>query len=74
MGEKCRFYVDIIAQHPEVTGSCFLLVIKIPGEKKSIKGIVDCGLFKERRYEDLNQIVVQIFIVLKILLSLCLKL
>ena len=55
MGEKCRFYVDIIAQHPEVTGSCFLLVIRIPGEKKAIKGIVDCGLFQERRYEDLNQ-------------------
>lgn len=55
MGEKCRFYIDIIAQHPEVTGSCFLLVIKIPGEKKPIKGIVDCGLFQERRYEELNQ-------------------
>lgn len=55
MGEKCRFYVDLIAQHSEVTGSCFLLVIKIPGEKQSIKGIVDCGLFQERKYEELNQ-------------------
>lgn len=55
MGEKCRFYVDIIAQHPEVTGSCFLLVIKDPAEKKTIKGIIDCGLFQERRYEHLNQ-------------------
>lgn len=55
MSEKCRFYVDLIAQHSEVTGSCFLLVIKIPGEKQAIKGIVDCGLFQERKYEELNQ-------------------
>lgn len=55
MGEKCRFHVDVIAQHSEVTGSCFLLVIRVPGERMPIKGIIDCGLFQEKGYEELNQ-------------------
>ncbi len=55
MGERCRFYVDVIAQHSEVTGSLFLLVIRLPGDKNVIKGVIDCGIFQERKYEELNQ-------------------
>lgn len=55
MGERCRFYVDVIAQHSEVTGSLLLLVIRLPGDKNVIKGVIDCGIFQERKYEELNQ-------------------
>ena len=30
MGKKCRFYVDIMAMHEEVTGSCNLAIVKFP--------------------------------------------
>lgn len=53
MGKKCQFYVDIMAMHPEVTGSCNLVIIKFPdGTTKRIA--VDCGLFQEREYSRLN--------------------
>lgn len=55
MGEKCRLYVDLIVQHSEVTGSCFLMVVKVPGNKQNIKVVVDCGLFQEKKYEELNE-------------------
>lgn len=55
MGEKARLYVDIIAQHDSVTGSCFLLVVKSPNGKQAFKGIVDCGMFQERETEERNQ-------------------
>ena len=54
MGSKERFYVDIMALHPEVTGSCILLIVNYPdGEKKRF--IVDCGLFQESEYAKYNE-------------------
>ena len=53
MGERNRFYVDITAMHNEVTGSCILAITKLPNEQ-TIRFVVDCGLFQEREYEELN--------------------
>ncbi|MBE5822103.1 MAG: MBL fold metallo-hydrolase [Clostridiales bacterium] len=55
MGSKNRFYVDIMAMHEEVTGSCNLVVIKFPNGN-TIRFVVDCGLFQERKYSELNEI------------------
>ncbi len=52
-----HFYVDISANHPEVTGSCILCVVHYVdeyNEKKTIKFAVDCGLFQEEKYKKLN--------------------
>ena len=54
MGSKERFYCDIMNIHPEVTGSCHLLVIKYPNGETT-KFVVDCGLFQEAEYEELNR-------------------
>ena len=54
MGSKERFYVDIMAMNPEVTGSCNLVIVKLPNGE-TVRFIVDCGLFQEREYEELNQ-------------------
>lgn len=53
MGKKERFYVDIMAAHPEVTGSCNLIIVKFP-DGETVKFIVDCGLFQEKEYDELN--------------------
>lgn len=53
MGTYGRFYADIMSVHPEVTGSCNLVVVKLPNGE-TIKFIVDCGLFQEREYDQLN--------------------
>ncbi len=53
MGSKERFYADVMAMHPEVTGSCNLVVVKLPNGE-TIRFVVDCGLFQEKEYEDLN--------------------
>ena len=53
MGKKERFYVDIMAVHPEVTGSCNLAIVKFP-DGYSTKFVVDCGLFQEKDYEEYN--------------------
>lgn len=54
MGQKDRFYADIMAMHPEVTGSCILVIVKLPnGETRRF--VVDCGLFQEREYEENNE-------------------
>ena len=54
MGKKERFYADIMAMHPEVTGSCNLVIVKFPnGETRRI--VVDCGLFQEKAYEEFNE-------------------
>lgn len=53
MGNSSRFYVDIMALHNEVTGSCMLNVIKFPdGTTKRL--LVDCGLYQEVEYSELN--------------------
>ena len=51
MGSKQRFYVDIMASQPGVTGSCNLVVVKYPNGE-SAKFAVDCGLFQERVYQE----------------------
>lgn len=52
-GSRCRLYADIMALHPEVTGSCNLVVVKMP-DGESVKFVVDCGLFQERDYDKYN--------------------
>lgn len=54
MGNKARMYLDIMACHPEVTGSCFLCVLKLPN-RETLKFVVDCGLFQEKDYDALNE-------------------
>ena len=46
MGSKDRLYADIMAVHPEVTGSCNLVIVKQP-DNSTVKFVVDCGLFVE---------------------------
>lgn len=54
MGTKLRTYVDLMALHNEVTGSCNLIIVKMPtGE--TFKMIVDCGLFQEKENFELNK-------------------
>lgn len=54
MGNTNRFYVDVMALHEEVTGSCILNNIKFPdGTTKKV--LVDCGLFQEMEYSELNK-------------------
>ena len=53
-GTKTKFYIDIMAFHPEVTGSCNLIVVKYP-DGTTTKFIVDCGLFQEKEYSDRNK-------------------
>ena len=48
-----RFYCDIMAMHPEVTGSCMLVIVKLPTQE-TIRFVVDCGIFQEKEYEELN--------------------
>lgn len=54
MGQKLRTFVDIMAMHNEVTGSCNMLVIKFPTNEK-VKILVDCGMFQETENEQLNK-------------------
>ena len=54
MGLKERFYIDIMALQPEVTGSCNLIIVKYP-DGESTKFIVDCGLFQEKDYQEYNK-------------------
>ena len=52
-GDKNRVYVDIMATHNEVTGSCILCIVKYKNGE-TVKFVVDCGLFQEQKYEELN--------------------
>ena len=54
MGSKERFYVDVMAVHPEVTGSCNLIIVKYPDDTTT-RFIVDCGLFQEKEYSKYNE-------------------
>ncbi len=54
MGNKSRFYAYIEAMHEEVTGSCFSVTVVFPNGNK-LRFIVDCGLYQERDYDELNQ-------------------
>ena len=53
MGNKSKFYANIEAMHSEVTGSCILTSVTFPNGEK-LRFIVDCGLYQEREYEQLN--------------------
>ena len=53
MGKYSRFYVDIMAIHDEVTGSCILVIVKFP-DGRTLRFVVDCGLFQERKYQKYN--------------------
>lgn len=55
MGLKERFYADIMAVHPGVTGSCNMVIVKYP-DNTTTRFIVDCGLFQEREYSELNNV------------------
>lgn len=55
MGKSCRLYVDIMVIHDEVTGSCILVIVKFPNGG-TLRFVVDCGLFQEREYEELNSV------------------
>lgn len=48
-----RFYVDLMQDPAEVTGSFILVVVKI--DDKTIKFVIDCGMFQENGYEDRNK-------------------
>lgn len=51
---RFRFYADIMALHPEVTGSCHLVVVKFP-DGRTTKFMVDFGLFQEEEHRVNNQ-------------------
>ena len=50
---KADLYLDVLALHKEVTGSCILCTVRFPNREK-LKFIVDCGLFQEEKYQQLN--------------------
>lgn len=53
MGNKSKFYANIEAMHSEVTGSCILTSVTFPDGNK-LRFLVDCGLYQEKEYENLN--------------------
>lgn len=53
MGIKCRMYADIMSVHPGVTGSSNLVVTKLPNGR-TIKFVVDCGMFQGEEAKKLN--------------------
>ena len=56
MGSKERFYADIMAMNPGVTGSCNLVIVRLPNPVyPRIRFTVDCGLFQEKGDEDYNE-------------------
>ena len=55
MGSKERFYADIMAMNQGVTGSCNLVIVRLPNpECPRIRFAVDCGLFQEKGDDDYN--------------------
>lgn len=50
---KADMYLDMVALHKEVTGSCILCTVRFPSREK-VKFIVDCGLFQEEKYQTSN--------------------
>ena len=55
MGTKLRCFVDVMALHNGVTGSCNFLVVKIPSTSETFRIAVDCGLFQERENDCYNK-------------------
>lgn len=48
-----KFCADVMAFHPEITGSFILIVVKYPNGT-STKFIVDCGLIQEKKFVEYN--------------------
>jgi len=46
-------FLDVVALHEEVTGSCIKCTVRYPDKSKT-QFIVDCGLFQEEKYQKLN--------------------
>lgn len=55
MGQKDKFYADIMSMHSGVTGSCNLVIVKLPNSE-TLRFVVDCGLFQERESENDNKV------------------
>lgn len=55
MGKKYRFHVDIMVVHDGVTGSCIIVIVKFPNGE-TLRFVVDCGLFQEKKYDELNSV------------------
>ena len=51
--KKRNPYCQITSLNPEVTGSCHLVTINYPDGRKT-NFIVDCGMFQEKEYNELN--------------------
>ena len=54
MGKQTPFYGDLMAFHPETTGSGILISVRYPDDTRT-KFLVDFGLFQETQYESLNR-------------------
>ena len=53
MGSKERFYCHITSLNPEVTGSLHPVTVNYP-DGRSTNFIVDCGMYQESAYNELN--------------------
>lgn len=54
MGTKLRGYIDVMALHNNVTGSCNFLVVRMP-TNETFRIVVDCGMFQERESDCFNR-------------------
>lgn len=54
MSSKNNMFFTLQALHKEVTGSCMLLTIHFPNNTER-KFLIDCGIYQEIEYEDLNR-------------------
>ena len=54
MSSKERFYADITAYHPGVTGSLIWVTVRFP-DQTNLMFNVDCGIFQDRDNQDLNE-------------------
>lgn len=55
MKNKNDMFVDIKVAHSEVTGSLIKCCVRFPNGEKT-RFIIDCGLFQEEKYDNLNYI------------------
>ena len=53
MGSKERFYCHMTSLNPEVTGSLHPVTVNYP-DGRSTNFIVDCGMYQEKAYNELN--------------------
>lgn len=54
MGSKDRFYCHMTSLNPEVTGSLHPVTVNYPDGRQT-NFIVDCGLYQEKAYNELNR-------------------